>query len=64
VLVDMNQTTLSTNENTRYHCKWTPFHNHQFSSRILSTWVNGNQVFDGVNVLTDVRHAQRLTFEH
>jgi len=26
--------------------------------------VNGNQVFDGVNVLTDVRHAQRLTFEH
>jgi len=64
VLIDMNQTTLSTNENTRYHCKWTPFHNHQFSSRILSTWVNGNQVFDGVNVLTDVRHAQRLTFEH
>lgn len=64
VLIDMNQTTLSTNENSRYHCKWTPFHNHQFSSRILSTWVNGNQVFDGVNVLTDVRHAQRLTFEH
>jgi len=64
VLVDLNQTTLSTNDNTRYYCQWTPFNNHTFASKILSTWVNGNQVFDGNDIHTNRKHAERLTFNH
>ena len=47
VLVDMNKTTQISNQNTHYLCGWTPFDGQAFSSRILSTWVNGQQVFDG-----------------
>ena len=50
VLVDTNQPWTANFENTLYHCRWTPFVNHQFSSSIASTWVNGQQVFDGSRV--------------
>ena len=66
VLVDLNQTTEVSHSNTRYHCAWTPFHHHRFSSRIQSTWVNGQHVFDG-HKLMDASSlaslpAQRLCF--
>jgi dihydroorotase len=62
VLVDLNQTTAVSHSNARYHCGWTPFHEHQFSSRIQSTWVNGQQVFDGQRVIDDSLPSQRLVF--
>ncbi|MGS2716886.1 dihydroorotase [Eionea flava] len=63
VLVDLNQTTAVSHDNTRYHCGWTPFHNHTFSSRIDSTWVNGQQVFDGQQLMDNAATpAQRLDF--
>ncbi|WP_443631260.1 dihydroorotase [Candidatus Njordibacter sp. Uisw_056] len=62
VLVDMNQTTTVSNKNTHYHCGWTPFHNHQFSSSIQSTWVNGQQVFNGQQVIQQPVPSKRLTF--
>jgi len=76
VLVDMNQTTLVSNETTRYHCGWTPFNNYQFTSKIVSTWVNGRQVFSSKKAPTyatpELRNpapanstclsSQRLTF--
>lgn len=64
VLVDPRKTTLHTHENSRYHCAWTPFDNHQFSAKILATWVNGHQVFDGKDVNDAVNCAQRLAFNH
>jgi dihydroorotase len=64
VLVDPRKTTLHTHENTRYHCAWTPFDNHQFSAKILATWVNGNRVYDGNNIDDSVNAAQRLVFNH
>lgn len=66
VLVDMNKTTDVTHKNTRYHCGWTPFHGHSFSSLIKSTWVNGQLVFDGQQVINSSMFsslpAQRLFF--
>jgi len=64
VLVDINQTTAVSHNNVRYHCGWSPFDSHTFSSRIQHTWVNGQQVFNGENVI-DVSPlaAQRLIFD-
>jgi len=60
--VDMNKPTRVTNENSRYFCGWTPFHQHEFSSHIESTWVNGQQVYDGNNVIEHASLSKRLTF--
>lgn len=64
VLVDPQQFTLHTHENSRYQCAWTPFNFHTFSSKILSTWVNGYQAFDGRAIFDNKDQAKRLTFNH
>jgi len=63
ILVDMNQPTQATHQNTRYHCGWTPFNNYQFSSSIRKTWVNGCQVFDGQKVSDQTVPSMRLAFD-
>ena len=62
VLVDPTQSTLQTHDNSRYLCSWTPFDGHRFSSKIMATWVNGKQVFDGQNVIEHQQSGQRLAF--
>jgi dihydroorotase len=62
VLVDLNQTTEVSHDNNHYLCGWTPFHGHQFSSHIKSTWVNGEQVFDGQYIIDVLSPSQRLIF--
>ncbi|MCP4596334.1 dihydroorotase [Neptuniibacter sp.] len=61
VLVDPNANTPVSHENCRYHCGWTPFDGHTFSSKIRSTWVNGTQVFDGENLIEE-NSAMELRF--
>ncbi|MEP0355065.1 dihydroorotase [Paraglaciecola sp.] len=62
VLVDTNKTTKVSHNNTHYHCGWTPFDGHQFSSKIQSTWVNGQQVFDGNQINDKANSSMRLMF--
>lgn len=62
VLIDPEQITAATHENILYHCGWTPFINYQFSSRIQSTWVNGQRVFNGHSVIEQELPSQRLSF--
>jgi len=62
VLVNLNQKTNVSHTNTHYHCGWTPFHEHSFSSRIQSTWVNGQHVFDGQKIIASSIPSQRLLF--
>ncbi len=62
VLVDVNKTTEASHNTTHYHCGWTPFHGHKFSSRIQSTWVNGQQVFDGQQIIDHSLPSKRLAF--
>ena len=62
VLIDPNQATAVTGENTLYHCGWTPFIDHQFSATVKSTWVNGQLVYDGLSVIEQSLPSQRLVF--
>lgn len=62
VLVDINQPTRVTHDNVYYHCSWTPFHGHLFSSNISSTWVNGVKVFNGQQVIDQLHPSMRLEF--
>jgi dihydroorotase len=62
VLVDLNQTTTASHQQSLYHCGWTPFHGHQFSSRIQGTWVNGQHVYDGQKIIDTPLVSQRLAF--
>ncbi len=62
VLINPNKPTTVTDENSLYHCQWSPFQGHQFSSAIQSTWVNGQQVFDGTKLVSGVPNGQRLRF--
>ena len=62
VLVDTNHPTLVRDDYVHYKCAWTPFHGHQFSSRIQSTWVNGTQVYDTI-LKTAPASAMRLAFK-
>ncbi len=61
VLVDLNTPYSVTSDNILYHCGWSPFLHYEFSSRIASTWVNGQLVFDGTTVL-ERPQAKRLEF--
>lgn len=62
-LVNPQQATLISNSNTLYHCGWTPFNGYKFSSSIQSTWVNGEQVYDGQKIIDHILPSQRLYFD-
>lgn len=47
---------------SRSLCGWTPVADQQFSARIVSTWVNGQQVFNGYHILEPTRAAMPLLF--
>ena len=63
VLVDRSTSFTVTPENTLYHCGWSPFMGHRFSSSIVSTWVNGQLVFDGQNLIECPGVSKRLEFK-
>ncbi|WP_087022741.1 dihydroorotase [Thaumasiovibrio subtropicus] len=63
VLVDPSASTEVTHENSLYHCQWTPYSGHTFSSKIKRTWVNGQQVYaDDTSVSADIV-SMRLEFD-
>jgi dihydroorotase len=43
-------------------CGWSPFEGNTFSSSIVSTFVNGQRVWDGTAILSGL-HGQRLAFD-
>lgn len=61
VLVDLNQSWKVTKENILYKCKWSPFEEQVFQSKIDTTIVNGNIVYR--NGLFDYKpRGMRLQF--
>ncbi|NOH78653.1 dihydroorotase [Vibrio sp. RE86] len=63
VLVDFEGKTAVTNENSLYHCQWSPFAGHEFNAVVKGTWVNGTQVYHDGKVLEQPSSAMRLSFE-
>ncbi len=64
VLVDRSTPFTVTPENTFYHCGWSPFMGCRFSSSIVSTWVNGQLVFDGQKLIECPGVSKRLEFKN
>ena len=62
VLIDSQSSTTVTHENSLYYCGWTPFAGQVFSSHIKSTWVNGQQVFEGGRIVCDKPSGMPLVF--
>lgn len=62
VLVDLSAPWEVSKANLLYKCGWSPLEGQRFQSRVLRTWVNGNQVWDGERVNTSMR-GQRLLFD-
>jgi dihydroorotase len=62
VLVDPNKPHTVTRGEVLSKCGWSPFEGETFSSSIVSTFVNGQRVWDGTTVDGAVR-GQRLTFD-
>ena len=62
VLVDMNNTTKVSKENTLYKCGWSPFEGHTFPAAVRYTFINGQIAYNDGKVNDAVR-GQRLMFE-
>ncbi|MCX8079615.1 MAG: dihydroorotase [Bacteroidia bacterium] len=49
VVVDMDSSHEVTKNNLLYHCGWSPFEGHMFSSTVVATMINGNWAYkDGI----------------
>jgi dihydroorotase len=62
VLVDPDRPWIVIQDNILYKCGWSPFENIQFSSSVISTWVNGVRVYHNGS-FDEVSKGKRLVFE-
>ncbi|MCF8236383.1 MAG: dihydroorotase [Bacteroidales bacterium] len=62
VIVDINQNEKVDRENILYKCKWSPFEDYSFKSKITHTFVNGNLVYE-TGAINDSYRGKRLEFE-
>ncbi len=62
VLVDLQKPQTISKENILYKCGWSPFEGTTFSSTILTTFVNGNIMYDK-GVFNDTVKGMRLLFD-
>ena len=61
VVVDLNKTHRVAQDNLWYHCGWSPFEGHEFSSSIDQVWVNGTLAFKNGFFVTKPM-VERLSF--
>ena len=61
-LADPDQKWLVDKSNIAYKCGWSPFEGHEFSGKVLKTWVNGVKVYDHLGGLTGAMPGMRGEF--
>ena len=61
VVADLNSPWKVTKENIAYKCKWSPFEDTTFSSKVVHTFVNGHLGYSN-GQFSEKRNAKRLTF--
>lgn len=61
VLVDLNKPQMVSKDNILYKCGWSPFEGHTFKSSIITTFVNGNKVFNK-GTFNEAVKGERLLF--
>ncbi len=62
VLVDLNANYTITQDNILYKCKWSPLEGYTFNSKIVSTFVNGKNVFDNGKIIEGNKSSMKLKF--
>ena len=58
VLVDLDSPQSVSRENVNYFCGWSPFEGDTFNSKVVSTFVNGNLVYNEGKILESGRGVQ------
>ena len=53
-LIDPNQSWVVSPENIRYKCGWSPFEGMEFSHKLVSTFINGELVFNNGEIKNNV----------
>ncbi|MCK3685862.1 dihydroorotase [Maribellus sp. YY47] len=61
VLVDPEDSWIVAPENILYKCGWSPFEGTKFSNKVVSTFVNGQKVYDQEKISESIR-GQRISF--
>ncbi|WP_282075119.1 dihydroorotase [Maribacter aquivivus] len=61
VVADLNDSWTVTKDNIAYKCKWSPFEDATFSSKIVHTFINGHLGYSN-GQFSEKRNAKRLTF--
>jgi len=61
VLIDLNKPETVSKQNILYKCAWSPFEGHTFKSSIITTFVNGNKVYDKGTFNENIK-GERLLF--
>ncbi len=62
VLVDLNSKNTVNKDNILYKCKWSPFENYTFNSKITHTFINGELAYNNGKFNKKVR-GKRLVFD-
>ena len=62
VLIDLKNKWKLTKNNILSKCKWSPFENYEFQSKITHTFVNGNLIFENNNFF-EKEKGERLLFK-
>nr|MBK9650282.1 dihydroorotase [Bacteroidota bacterium] len=62
VLVDINKPYTVQKNNLLYKCGWSPMEGTTFTATVITTFVNGNIVYDNGNII-EGSNGQRLTFD-
>jgi len=62
VVANLNSPWTVSKENIAYKCKWSPFEDTTFSSKVVHTFINGHLGYSN-GVFSEKRHAKRLTFD-
>ncbi len=61
VLVDIDSPWTVQEKNILYKCKWSPFENQKFKSKVTHTFVNGNLVYEN-GIFHESQKGKRLVF--
>lgn len=61
VLIDPDKSWTVNQSNILYKCAWSPFEGTNFDYKVLTTWVNGNKVFDD-DIVDETIRGKRLLF--
>jgi len=61
-IVDLNKKWKVTKDNILYKCKWSPFENQEFQSKVTHTFVNGHLAHEN-GILDESKFGMRLLFD-